>query len=154
MNARTTPVSSTPYVPTDRIAPRNSQQLNELRLENARLLRVISELALENLQLREALQEAAETLRQTAGRLERSGRTEGGVKTSEKAELQLVSEEDVEAAPPQEPHVVEETHFRFRRICILSDGTIEADTPGGRMRFEDLQHLEEHFDEKWPLAGS
>lgn len=154
MNARTTPVSSTPYVPTDRIAPRNLQQLNELRLENARLLRVISELALENLQLREALHDAVETFRQTAERLERSGKTEGGANASEKAELQLASQEDVEAAPPHEPHVVEETHFRFRRICILSDGTIEADTPGGRMCFEDMQHLEEYFDEKWPLAGS
>ena len=154
MNARTTPVSSTPYVPTDRIAPRNSQQLNELRLENARLIRVISELALENLQLREALQEAAETFRKTAEKLERSGKTEGVAKASEKAELQLVSQEDLEAAPAHEPHVVEEAHFRFRRICILSDGTIEADTPGGRMRFEDMQHLEEYFDEKWPLAAS
>ena len=43
-------------------------------------------------------------------------------------------------------YVVEERMFRGRQARVLSDGTIEAETAEGWMRFEDFDHLEEYLD--------
>lgn len=69
--------------------------------------------------------------------------------------------EQEEAAPEAEPaeevteqpdvvpgqlYVVEERFIRLRPARILSDGTVEAETEEGWMRFENLEHLDEYLD--------
>jgi hypothetical protein len=71
-----------------------------------------------------------------------------------------------EAAPPAAPEptaddaeaeaedtqlfVVEERLIRGRPARVLSDGTVEAETDDGWMRFENLEHLEEYLDAMSP----
>jgi hypothetical protein len=43
-------------------------------------------------------------------------------------------------------YVVEERLFRGKPARVLSDGTIEAETAEGWMRFEDFDHLEEYLE--------
>jgi hypothetical protein len=43
-------------------------------------------------------------------------------------------------------YVVEQRMFRGKQARVLSDGTIEAETAEGWMRFEDFDHLEEYLD--------
>ena len=53
-----------------------------------------------------------------------------------------------EAAAPAdgELYVVEDKVIRGRSARILSDGTVEAETDEGWMRFENLEHLDEYLD--------
>jgi hypothetical protein len=53
-----------------------------------------------------------------------------------------------EEAPEEhaELYVVEERLFRGKQARVLSDGTIEAETAEGWMRFEDFDHLEEYLE--------
>ncbi len=54
---------------------------------------------------------------------------------------------EVEATGPNgELYVVEEKTIRGRPARILSDGTVEAETDEGWMRFENLEHLNEYLD--------
>ncbi len=53
--------------------------------------------------------------------------------------------EQPEAVPGQ-LYVVEERFIRLRPARILSDGTVEAETEEGWMRFENLEHLDEYLD--------
>ncbi len=46
--------------------------------------------------------------------------------------------------------VVEERVIRGRPARILSDGTVEAETDEGWMRFENLEHLDEYLDAMAP----
>lgn len=50
------------------------------------------------------------------------------------------------AADDAELYVVEERMFRGKQARVLSDGTVEAETAEGWMRFEDFEHLEEYLD--------
>ena len=43
-------------------------------------------------------------------------------------------------------YVIEERIIRNREARILSDGTVEAETDEGWMRFENLEHLNEYLD--------
>ena len=45
-----------------------------------------------------------------------------------------------------ELYVVEDKVIRGRQSRILSDGTVEAETDEGWMRFENLEHLDEYLD--------
>ena len=45
-----------------------------------------------------------------------------------------------------ELYVVEDKVIRGRSARILSDGTVEAETDEGWMRFENLEHLDEYLD--------
>jgi hypothetical protein len=56
--------------------------------------------------------------------------------------------ETAEAAEPAEGElfVVEDKVVRGRPARILSDGTVEAETEEGWMRFENLEHLDEYLD--------
>ncbi len=56
--------------------------------------------------------------------------------------------EEVQEPVEQEPqlYVVEERVIRNREARILSDGTVEAETDEGWMRFENLEHLDEYLD--------
>lgn len=47
-------------------------------------------------------------------------------------------------------YVVEEKMIRGRPARVLSDGTVEAETDEGWMRFENLEHLEEYLDAMSP----
>jgi len=62
-----------------------------------------------------------------------------------------------EEPPAEEPEaedtqlfVVEERLIRGRPARVLSDGTVEAETDDGWMRFENLEHLEEYLDAMSP----
>ena len=71
-------------------------------------------------------------------------------------EQERFSEPDEDGAQaPEEPSpeykpsalfVVEERMFRGKQARVLSDGTVEAETAEGWMRFEDFDHLEEYLD--------
>jgi hypothetical protein len=66
-------------------------------------------------------------------------------------ESEAESEEIAEEAPEAETdagelYVVEEKMIRGRPARILSDGTVEAETDDGWMRFENLEHLNEYLD--------
>ncbi len=50
-------------------------------------------------------------------------------------------------------YVVEERIIRLRPARILSDGTVEAETDEGWMRFENLEHLDEYLDAMEPARG-
>jgi hypothetical protein len=59
--------------------------------------------------------------------------------------------EEPEAAE-DELYVVEEREFRGRPARVLSDGTVEAETDEGWMRFENMEHLEEYMDAMSAIA--
>ncbi len=66
-------------------------------------------------------------------------------------------EEDADAAEPQTEdgealYVVEEKLIRGRSARVLSDGTVEAETDEGWMRFENLEHLDEYLEVMAPAA--
>lgn len=54
---------------------------------------------------------------------------------------------------PGQLYVVEERFIRMRPARILSDGTVEAETEEGWMRFENLEHLDEYLDATEPAKG-
>ena len=57
----------------------------------------------------------------------------------------------VAAEPGEEQlYVVEERLIRGRPARVLSDGTVEAETDEGWMRFENCEHLEEYLDAMSP----
>lgn len=60
-------------------------------------------------------------------------------------------EEKTEAADG-ELYVVEEKVIRGRPAKVLSDGTVEAETDDGWMRFENLEHLDEYLEAMVPEA--
>lgn len=62
-------------------------------------------------------------------------------------------EPEAEAEPEgdeEQLFVVEERMIRGRPSRVLSDGTVEAETDEGWMRFENLEHLEEYLDAMAP----
>jgi hypothetical protein len=56
------------------------------------------------------------------------------------------------AADAEELYVVEEKVIRGRPARVLSDGTVEAETDEGWMRFENLEHLDEYLEAMVPEA--
>lgn len=50
-------------------------------------------------------------------------------------------------------YVVEERIIRMHPARILSDGTVEAETSEGWMRFENLEHLDEYLDAMEPAKA-
>jgi hypothetical protein len=59
-----------------------------------------------------------------------------------------ISEEEV--IDDGQLYVVEERVIRRHPARILSDGTVEAETAEGWMRFENLEHLDEYLDAMEP----
>jgi hypothetical protein len=53
---------------------------------------------------------------------------------------------DADAPEGGELFVIEEKIIRGRPARVLSDGTVEAETDEGWMRFENLEHLDEYLD--------
>lgn len=61
-------------------------------------------------------------------------------------EAALAGPEETAEAAQGELYVVEDKVIRGRPARILSDGTVEAETDEGWMRFENLDHLDEYLD--------
>ncbi len=57
---------------------------------------------------------------------------------------------EAEAPADGELYVVEEKIVRGRPARVLSDGTVEAETDEGWMRFENFEHLDEYLDATAP----
>jgi hypothetical protein len=68
---------------------------------------------------------------------------------------EVETEFDVVPADGEEEqlYVMEEKLIRGRPARVLSDGTVEAETDEGWMRFENLEHLEEYLDAMSPAKG-
>jgi hypothetical protein len=62
-------------------------------------------------------------------------------------------DEATEDSEDSQLYVVEERLIRGRPARVLSDGTVEAETDEGWMRFENLEHLEEYLDAMSPGAA-
>lgn len=69
-----------------------------------------------------------------------------------KAEAQQRDAEHEAGHAEDELYVVEEREFRGRPARVLSDGTVEAETDEGWMRFENMEHLEEYMDAMGAVA--
>jgi hypothetical protein len=69
-------------------------------------------------------------------------------RTSIDQAIEDVTEYTVSGAAPSEEelYVVEERTIAGKPARILSDGTVEAETDDGWMRFENVEHLEEYVD--------
>ena len=57
-----------------------------------------------------------------------------------------VLDEPAEAVSEEDLYVVEERTIAGKPARVLSDGTVEAETDEGWMRFENVEHLEEYLD--------
>lgn len=71
-------------------------------------------------------------------------------------EPEVAEEAEAEAEPDVvqgQLYVVEERFIRMRPARILSDGTVEAETSEGWMRFENLEHLDEYLDAMEPAKS-
>lgn len=69
------------------------------------------------------------------------------------AHVEPVDEEpDAALSADDQLYVVEERIIRRHPARILSDGTVEAETAEGWMRFENLEHLDEYLDAMEPSA--
>lgn len=81
------------------------------------------------------------------------------VEEVETAAAEAVAVEDEPAAGTEEQvadgelYVIEEKIIRGRPARVLSDGTVEAETDEGWMRFENLDHLDEYLDATAPELG-
>ena len=80
-----------------------------------------------------------------------------GVETHETPRAEPVATKAEPAAAPEpaedaELFVVEEKVIRGRPARVLSDGTVEAETDEGWMRFENLEHLDEYLEAMVPDA--
>ena len=78
-----------------------------------------------------------------------------GLPAPEAAAETVPAAEDMATAPEDgELFVVEEREIRGKSARLLSDGTVEAETDEGWMRFENMEHLEEYLDAMTPVSKS
>lgn len=76
---------------------------------------------------------------------------EAAAEVEDAAEEEAVTEEEV--MDDGQLYVVEERVIRRHPARILSDGTVEAETTEGWMRFENLEHLDEYLDAMEPARS-
>lgn len=62
------------------------------------------------------------------------------------AAVEEIEEAAEDGSVEEQLYVVEERTIRNRPARILSDGTVEAETDEGWMRFENLEHLDEYLE--------
>ncbi len=117
---------------------------SQLQSENVALRKMVTDLTQENLRLKAALSDALGVLNAARSRLE-AANTQSIFSEPRKAESSINVNSTAEASPS----VVGTFPFRNLDIRMLSDGTLEADTPEGPMRFEDIEHLDEVFAARW-----
>jgi len=108
-------------------------------------------------QAREKIEQAFEPKRPEAADGTASEATPGAADDAAAATAseEPAPEEEMAAEEPAEGqlYVVEERFIRMRPARILSDGTVEAETEEGWMRFENLEHLDEYLDAVEPARG-
>ncbi len=68
------------------------------------------------------------------------------------AEPESAAAVEEEGGEDNDLYVVEEKVIRGRPARVLSDGTVEAETDEGWMRFENLEHLDEYLEAMVPGA--
>lgn len=73
--------------------------------------------------------------------------------TEAEVEAEAEAEEEDEVVDDGMLYVVEERVIRRHPARILSDGTVEAETAEGWMRFENLEHLDEYLDAMEPARS-
>jgi len=157
---------------------RKAQDAREMAVEISRLRSVVSKLLGEKQELKKELQATSELHDMISRLLEQDRQfrdalrnTLGALKTAI-ASVEALIDQDPEPAPDGRPEelsvpasehdegvdtvppgvrVVSEGYYRWRQMRQLSDGTIEVDTPAGRLRFVDHLHVEEYFDAHWPI---
>lgn len=129
--------------------------VEQLRRENMELRRIVSDLTQENLRIRIAFSDALNVLNAARTRLEASARPSVFSGDSDTSQPQTVNASAAEHlnSTSEVLSIVEELQFRDQAVRLLSDGTIEADTPDGALRFEDLGHLEETYKALWPTEA-
>lgn len=107
----------------------------------------------------QALEKAKTDLQQAFGDEEAPAPAE--VETAEEPEAEAVKvQEEAESVAEEEEvsaeeeagqlYVLEERTVRGHPARMLSDGTVEAETKEGWMRFENLEHLDEYLDAMEP----
>lgn len=72
---------------------------------------------------------------------------------TEPEEAELSDEAEADADDDEQLYVIEEKFVRGRPARVLSDGTVEAETDEGWMRFENTEHLEEYLDAVSPTKA-
>jgi hypothetical protein len=96
------------------------------------------------------VQETLDALDQAKSELENVFGSKPAIVTADPEPVAEPEEEvfEEEAAEPAEGElfVVEDKIVRGRPARVLSDGTVEAETDEGWMRFENLEHLDEYLD--------
>lgn len=88
-----------------------------------------------------AVKETIDALEQAKTDLENALTGSNSVETMAEASSEAAAE-----PADGELYVVEDKVVRGRAARILSDGTVEAETDEGWMRFENLEHLDEYLD--------
>lgn len=133
---------------------REKQGLKEALRADSETRATISQLNERDRKFKVALRKTIGALKTTLDSLEELIEQDAEIdRTSVSDALPMPADADVDSLKPAPHgvHVVEEGHFRWRPMRLLSDGTIEVDTPAGRFRFVDQFHVEEYFDAHWPL---
>ncbi len=122
--------------------------------------------AVEAIEVSEPVKETIEALEEARQKIEQAFDPKPAQVAEAAAETPVVEEtpaaESIESEPVEEEaaeteviaegqlYVVEERLIRARPARILSDGTVEAETEEGWMRFENLEHLDEYLDAMSP----
>jgi hypothetical protein len=132
-------------------APAKAEEAEEVRREEAPAAEEVpvteEEVVAAVAEAAEAVAEEAEAAEAPAGaeEVEEAEEAEEAEEEEAPAEAEAAAEEEEEAAEGEELYVVEERIVHGRPARMLSDGTVEAETDEGWMRFENLEHLEEYM---------
>jgi hypothetical protein len=95
--------------------------------------------------------EKAKTDLQTAFEEKETAPVEPLTESVEEAAEDVIDEEaEEEGEGDGQLYVLEERNIRGHAARVLSDGTVEAETSEGWMRFENLEHLDEYLDAMEP----
>ncbi len=122
-------------------------------------------------ELSEPTKETIEALEQARRKIEQAFDPKPAAETPRAEEVAVAAEPPVAETPEEEEpaseetteaeevledgqlYVIEERVIRNRPARILSDGTVEAETDDGWMRFENLEHLDEYLDAMAPARS-
>lgn len=98
---------------------------------------------------------APEEVLETAEETEEAAIEEAIAEAEAEAEVEAEAEAEAEDEVVDDGmlYVVEERVIRRHPARILSDGTVEAETAEGWMRFENLEHLDEYLDAMEPARS-
>jgi hypothetical protein len=123
----------------------------------ARQAAAIPEFARKSAEAPRAVEDVSEPTRETIKALEQARQKIEQAFEPKPVEAEKPGAAAVAPEAPEEPnaipgqlYVVEERSIRMRPARILSDGTVEAETAEGWMRFENLEHLDEYLDSMEP----